>query len=89
MRSMPAFMARDFTENLRALGRGLGNGGEFDAEVLRRFAGKEKLPLLRLWSMGTIGDRLVRAFFWHRLMKSNGAFDRRLARPYSDPPEGW
>jgi len=88
-RSMPAFMARDFTENVRALGRSLGNRGEFNPEIIRRFAGKEKLPFLRLWFMGTVGDRMARAFFWNRVMKSNGAFDRRLAQPYSDPPEGW
>ena len=86
---MPAFMAKGFIDNVRALGRSLATAGEFDHEVLRRFAGTENLTGLRLWFVGTIGDRMARAFFWHRVMKNNKAFERRLAQPYSDPPEGW
>jgi len=89
VRSMPAFMARGFVENVHALGRSLAATGEFDSDVLRRFAGSEKLSLLRLWSMGTIGDRMARAFFWHREMRRNEVFERRLAQPYGTPPEGW
>ncbi len=89
VRSIPAFMAGSFLENVRSLGRSLAAIGEFDSEVIRRFAGSEKLPLLRLWSMGTIGDRMARAFFWHREMKKNGAYGRRFARPYAEPPAEW
>jgi len=89
VRSMPAFMARSFIENVHALGRSLAETGEFNPDVVGRFAGSEKLPLLRLWSMGTIGDRMARFFFWHREMKRNGVFERRLTQPYATPPEGW
>lgn len=89
VRDMPSFMARAFTTNVRALGRSLGKTGEFDPEVIRRFAGTEKLPLPQLWFTGTLGDRMARAFFWHREMKKNGAYERRRARPYANPPSGW
>ena len=89
VRSMPAFMAKKVTENMHALGRSLGNTGEFDPEVIRRFALSEKMPLPQLWFMGTFGDRMARAFFWHREMKKNGAYKRREAQPYALPPEGW
>ena len=89
MRSMPSFMVREFVENMHALGRGLGETGEFDPEAVRRFSKDEKLPLLRLWFMGTLGDRMESALFWHREMKKNGAYERREARPYAEPPPGW
>ncbi|MFC2009289.1 NAD(P)H-dependent oxidoreductase [Chloroflexota bacterium] len=89
VRDMPAFMVRGFTKSMHALGRSLGKTGNFDPEVIRRLAGTEKLPLLRLWFMGTLGDRMARVFFWHRGMKKNGAYERRLARPYAEPPPGW
>jgi len=89
VRSMPSFMVKELVENVHALGRSLGETGEFDRELVTRFSKDETLPLPRLWFIGTLGDRMARAFFWHREMKKNGAYERRVARPYAEPPEGW
>ena len=89
IQSRPAFTVRDWLNNIHDLGRSLGERGEFNANAIARMAGPERLSPLSLFMTAHIGEKLIRMFFWDRLMKQNGAYERRFARPYAEPPAEW
>ena len=86
MRTQPAFVIRGLLSSIRELGRGLGRTGELDQELIRRIGKRERLSPLRLLFTRTIGSWMAKKAFWDRRMKENNAYERRLARPYEQPP---
>lgn len=70
-------------QGLLELGRSLTIDGRFDAEVLTRVAGTERLSpatarLMALW-MKVPGAQ----FYWNGQLKENGAWEKRFATPYA------
>ncbi|MBN1151856.1 MAG: NAD(P)H-dependent oxidoreductase [Dehalococcoidia bacterium] len=89
LRTGPASVTRPIVEGMRSLGRSFGKTGEFDRGIIRRFSGTEKMPPPQSLFMRVLGNRLIDELFWHRQMRQNGSYERRLARPYAEPPPGW
>jgi len=89
LQSVPPFFIRGFINNVRALGRGFGSTGEFDARIIARLAGTEKQSAPQRLHRMLIDEPMTRLSFWYPKMRRNNAYAQRLARPYADPPEGW
>ena len=62
---------------MEALGREFGTRGHLDPQSLEALAGVERLSS---WILGLVGWA-SRVFYWDRILKKNGAFDRRFDRP--------
>ncbi len=84
VRLMPPEATRDLFTNLQALGAGFSRSGHLDPEILSRIAQPERFPAM----MGPIFRvflRLPRAHsYFDNMLKANGAFERRFARPFSE-----
>lgn len=89
IQSRPRFTIRDWLKNVRAIGRSLGVSGGFDSKAIARMARPERLSPLAVFMTAHVGERFIRMFFWDRMMKANGVHERRLARPYAEPPVEW
>jgi hypothetical protein len=79
----PEKMSRRLFSLLEELGRIFGSSGTFDEQILNRLARPERLPgwvrlLLRLLALTGFTN-----LFWDRMLKANGAYERRFARPYA------
>ena len=86
---MPHFMIKNFVEGITALGRVFGRTGEFDPDIIRRFARYETMSPLRLLQRMALIEPLLKLLMWHPDMRRNGVYAQRFARPYADPPAGW
>ena len=89
LRVMPRFMIKGFIEGAIRLGREFGRTGEFDADIILRFARYETMSPFRLLQRMALIEPLLKLLMWHPDMKRNGVYAQRFARPYADPPEGW
>jgi len=83
IRLMPVSANRTLFERARALGRSLALDGRFDAGVVSRIAGTERLAA-PVAALAGLAVRLpVMQSYWDGQLKRNGAFGRRFARPYA------
>ncbi len=83
VRVMPPEATRGLFDNLQALGAGLARDGRLDPEILARLARPERFPLY-LWPVFQVFLRLpVAHAYFDDMLKKNGAFERRFARPLS------
>lgn len=82
LRYRPAFANRRLFKQLRKLGRGLGERGELDGELLRRLARPERFSSRQLPLVEFLANRGVFNSGWNRMLKGNKALDRRYDRPY-------
>ena len=82
----PRFVARGFLDGMSQLGREFGRTGEFNQDVVARLGKGERLSPLQLLVTRTIGNWMAKKAYWERWMKQNHAYERRLARPYEQPP---
>lgn len=82
VRMMPENMNCKLFDTLQGLGRTFGDTGSLDPALLRTLAGTERYPAY-LAPVFKIFVRLpVASFYWDMLLKQNGAYERRFARPY-------
>jgi multimeric flavodoxin WrbA len=83
IRMMPADANQELFENLQTLGAGLAREGRINPQVLARIAAPERFPFF-LWPVFQVFLRLplARAYF-DDMLKKNGAFERRFARPFA------
>jgi NAD(P)H-dependent FMN reductase len=84
---MPPAMTRPLFRRFFELGEHLGRTGELDPRPIARLARMERYTF---W--GRVVFRLVSAvgltsWYWGRQLKKNGAYERRLARPYATADE--
>ncbi len=86
IQSQPRFLTGGFLDAMSELGRGFGRTGEFNHDVVARLGRVERLSPLRLLVTRTIGNWMAKKAFWDKKMKENNAYERRLARPYEQPP---
>lgn len=83
-RLMPPEANRTLFENLQTLGAGLAREGRLDPGVLARIAHPERFPAI-LGPVFRIFLRLPAAHsYFDNMLKKNGAFERRFARPFAE-----
>jgi hypothetical protein len=64
---------------LNTLGRGFGEAGTLDRNLLDALTGSDRLSKLALLAVHRISELM----FWNPLLKRNGAFEHRYAQPYA------
>jgi multimeric flavodoxin WrbA len=72
-------MCRRFFE----LGRIYAQSGEFDQELVKKLAQPEKLNRFGLW----VVQASIHGLYWNPVLKKNGAYPLRFARPFERPPD--
>lgn len=84
VRNMPPEATQGLFTNLRAVGAGLAKNGRFDPAVLKIIAQPEQYPAI-LGPVFQVILRLpvARAYF-DDMLKKNGAYERRFARPFAE-----
>jgi len=80
---MPPNMTRTLFASFEALGEAFGRTGTLEAGLVRRLAGRERLPLAMRLLYRLLGLTGLVNFYWNRQLKANGAWERRFARPYA------
>jgi len=84
VRIMPPEMTRSLFDGLQSLGAGLRRDGRLDPAVLARIAAPERFPA----SLDPVFRLFMRLPFAHSyfdgMLKKNGAYERRFARPFAD-----
>ena len=82
-RMMPPEANRKLFENLQTLGSGLAREGRLNPQILAQIAAPERFPLY-LWPVFQVFLRLpVAHFYFDDMLKKNGAYDGRFARPFA------
>jgi hypothetical protein len=81
IQSMPPWMTRGLLRKVEVLGRTLGTAGALDRRLLDDLAGPDwlngwRLPILHA------SIALGSTPYWNRALRKNGAWERRLDRPY-------
>ena len=84
VRVMPSEATEGLFANLQSLGAGLAREGRFDPQVLTRIAQPERFPAI----LGPVFQVFLRMpashTYFDEMLKKNGAFERRFARPFAD-----
>jgi hypothetical protein len=87
VRLMPPEANQSLFEGLQALGAGLAREGRLDPQILARIAAPEFYPAI-LGPVFRIFLRLPDAHsYFDNMLKKNGAYGRRFARPFTDSPK--
>lgn len=81
IKAKPPWMTRPVLEQMRVLGRGFGVGGTLDPELLARLAGRERLSPAAHAASRAAGALGLLDLWWDHLLRQNGAYARRHARP--------
>lgn len=84
VRMMPEEMNRKLFEGLEALGRDLGETGQFDPEKLKKLAKPERFPRILAPIFKLILKLPALQQYWNMQLKKNGAYEQRFARPFKD-----
>lgn len=85
VRMMPDNMNRKLFSGLQKLGGGFATSGRLDASLLYALAKPEYYsPLLTpLFKLAATSGLI--SFYWDGMLKQNGAYELRFARPYQNP----
>jgi multimeric flavodoxin WrbA len=78
IQSFPTWMNRNLFKSFFKLGTVFGATGQFDEKILRQLAKPEKLSKFQFKIFKFAGE----TFFWNKLLKKNGAFEKCFDRPY-------
>ena len=81
IQARPAWTSRALLGRMRALGRGFGATGRLDPELLARLAGRERLSAAALAGCRVVGALGLLDAWWDHLLRQNGAYAERHARP--------
>ena len=83
VRIMPPEATQSLFANLQTLGAGLAHDGRFDPGILARIAAPERYPAI-LAPVFRVFLRLpVAHSYFDGMLKKNGAYERRFARPFA------
>lgn len=77
IRALPAKMTRKLFKSFYELGKSFGETGEFDEQIVRRFAQPERLTKFQFWVFKLLGHN-----YWNSMLKKNNAFEKRFDKPY-------
>jgi len=77
----PIKMDEKMLDVMTRQGKVFGAEGRLDESLQDEFAGRERLSLPRRLLLPVLGKIFINPMFWDRLLKENGAYDERFARP--------
>ena len=77
IRGKPAFLNRKLFKAFYQLGKTFGGTRVFDEEIVQRLAQPEKINKFRSTILKYMGNNL----YWNPMLKKNGAYAKRFARP--------
>jgi len=81
IQSQPDKAIRGLLDSFCELGRGFGQTGQFDAELVRKLAQPLRLPKSVQFGLQVIAKFGLVDTGWNISLKQNGAFERRYAQP--------
>ena len=81
---VPEQMNRKLFDGLEALGRDLGETGQFDPEKLKKLAKPERFPRLLAPVIKLVLKLPIMQQYWNMQLKKNGAYEQRFASPFKD-----
>jgi hypothetical protein len=84
VRVMPERMNRRLFDSLYEIGRAFGASAQFDQALLRRLAKPERYPKWAVPVFHVLFKVGLGTFYWNGLLKENGVYDQRFARPYAE-----
>ncbi|MFH1068330.1 MAG: NAD(P)H-dependent oxidoreductase [Candidatus Glassbacteria bacterium] len=82
VRGQPENMNRRLFELFHRLGTEFGRSGRFDPRLVEKLARPVRHRGIGVL-LAAIGNKVAELLYWNRLLRKNGAFDRRFARPYA------
>ena len=82
IREQPPAMTRALFRRMRELGQVFGRSGGFDPVLTARLAQPVRFSVWKL-PVARIGLKMAELMYWNRMLKGNGAYEKRFARPYS------
>ena len=80
----PKSMDRATLNGMREIGERFGQQGALDRKMLIRFARPEKLSPAGRVVLPLVAKFVNNPLYWDKMMKENGAYEERFARPYSN-----
>ncbi len=83
VRLMPDSMNASLFDTLQQIGRQFGQSGQFNPLLLQNLAKPEHYPTYLVPLYRLLSRTPLLSFYWDGLLRKNGAFDRRFARPYT------
>lgn len=84
VRIMPPQMNQKLFDGLIALGKDLGQSGQFDPERLKKLAKPERYPKVVAPLFKLVLKLPVMQQYWNSQLKKNNAYEQRLARPFKN-----
>ena len=84
VRLMPENMNASLFNTLQQIGRQFGATGQFDPVLLKTLAKPEHYPVYLVPLFKLLVRTPLLSTYWDTLLRKNGAFQRRFARPYVD-----
>lgn len=64
------------------LGQLFAKNQQFEPQIVRQLAGRERFPCIMRWIFSLISWTGITNMYWNMLLKKNGAYGQRFARPY-------
>ena len=83
VRLMPENMNRKLFDALFETGRTFAETGQFDPLLLQQIAKPEKYPFYLAPIFKLLSRTPLSSFYWDGLLKRNGAYEQRFAKPYA------
>ncbi|UCC16818.1 MAG: NAD(P)H-dependent oxidoreductase [Dehalococcoidales bacterium] len=84
IRSMPPYMTKKVFNLYYTLGKGFGNTGRFDPDIVKKVAGRERFSNAAKITVKIMSVLKLSDILWNSLLKKNNAYERRYARPYAE-----
>jgi hypothetical protein len=81
IQSQPDKAIRGLLNSFYELGRGFGQTGQFDTELVRKLAKPLRLPKTMQMGLSVLAKFGLVGTGWNIWLKQNGAYDRRFAQP--------
>ena len=86
LQAMPDEASRKLWAQLHSLGEELARDGRFSAELLSAVGRTERFSAAQILLLKAVYKLPISQFYFNSMLKKNGAWDRRFARPYDPSP---
>lgn len=83
IRIQPPGMTKTLFDAFYRLGLEFGKSGTFDGEIVRSLAPRERFSGLMRFGFALLKWTGLPNFYWNKQLKTNNAYEKRFARPYS------
>jgi len=87
IQAMPPERTRRLFESFYSLGKDFGATGRFDPQIIDSLARRDSYPADGRSKGITTAQLKGSDMYWDNLLRKNGAYENRYARPYTDNPE--